>query len=177
MLGTEVLCAFIKERPKPPPSSRIQTGLMTEDVLTMQSAMRLVSCFLTTAVVLFSSCTTEPTEIVLPTVTDLGFEWQVPYALSLDSDGHQETWRGTAVWIDRGTLMLSFQDAGASEMGTEVDFSSEVLTYDYQDSDKTVRISLPMGHLKLQWDGTRQSFVGDIFGGDILVISKTEGVR
>ena len=141
--------------------------------------MRVVEFLLTTAVVSFCSCTPEPANIVFPTVESLGFEWRVPYALTLASDDHEEPWTGSAVWIDQGTLMFSFHENSWAELESANGdlLATEMLSYTYNELEGTVRLSLPHGHVTLLWDGISQRFEGDVFHQDMLSISRTGEVH
>ena len=139
--------------------------------------MRAVTSFLTTVVVVFSSCTTEPIEVASATVEELGFEWRVPYAMTLNSNDHPEAWTGSAVWIDRGTLMLTFNDANAMEPSEVSLVATEMLSYNYNEVDRTVRLFLEQGNVTLLWNAMDQRFEGDVFHQDLLRISRTEEVQ
>ena len=141
--------------------------------------MRVVAFLLATAVVSFCSCTPEPTNIVLPTVESLGFEWRVPYALTLTSDDHDEPWTGSAVWIDQGTLMFSFHENSGAELDPANGglLATEMLSYTYNELEGTVRLSLPHGHVTLRWNGIAQRFQGDVFHQDTLSVSMVEEVQ
>lgn len=73
--------------------------------------------------------------------------------------------------------MLTFNDANAMEPSEVSLVATEMLSYNYNEVDRSVRLFLEQGNVTLLWNAMDQRFEGDVFHQDLLRISRTEEVQ
>ena len=73
--------------------------------------------------------------------------------------------------------MLTFNDANAMEPSEVSLVATEMLSYNYNEDDRSVRLFLEQGNVTLHWNAMDQRFEGDVFDQDLLRISRTEEVQ
>lgn len=131
--------------------------------------MRLFSVFLGSLLLLYA-CTQTPVDPESNTIHDLGFEWRVPYALTLAIDSLKQPLEGQAVFIDATSVLLEvpgLDDAGAIQPGDPLDewLESDFLLYEYDPASRRLALKFGADRFPLGWGTTSECWRGDLQPG------------